>query len=188
MPTSLTEDTGGEQLRHSSCLESHDVAGRAISAVPAGSPHRPANPRTGSAHVLVAQDASSTSVSIRQQVEEAMWLQHRGSTWHLQERYLSHEVLDAIQCHHPPRTADYPSEMRKVQAFTHYVILFDVQKDWLEHKNDDVFFQEALTVKAWMQLLQEGVPREWWAIEPRFFEPKALSGPVLSRLLLLICI
>eukprot|EP00434_Breviolum_minutum_P004456 symbB.v1.2.003927.t1/scaffold210.1/size302740/18 len=60
-------------------------------------------------------------------------------------------VIDAVQCHHPPRTVDYPSEMRQVQ-------------DWLEHKNDDVLFD------------QEGVPREWWAIEPRFFQPKELDA------------
>lgn len=60
-------------------------------------------------------------------------------------------VIDAVQCHHPPRTADYPSEMRQVQ-------------DWLEHKNDDILFE------------QEGVPRDWWAIEPRFFQPKVLGA------------
>jgi hypothetical protein len=26
-----------------------------------------------------------------------------------------YQVIDAVQCHHPPRTADYPSEMRQVQ-------------------------------------------------------------------------
>ncbi|CAE7791633.1 unnamed protein product [Symbiodinium microadriaticum] len=51
-------------------------------------------------------------------------------------------VIDAVQCHHPPRTADHPSEMRQVQA-------------WHDHKNDDVLFEK------------EGVPKEWWSIEPR---------------------
>lgn len=54
-------------------------------------------------------------------------------------------IIDAVQCHHPPRGADAPSEMRQVQA-------------WEEHKNDDVHFE------------REGVPREWWWWrQPRFF-------------------
>ncbi|CAE7278126.1 unnamed protein product [Symbiodinium necroappetens] len=60
-------------------------------------------------------------------------------------------VIDAVQCHHPPRTADHPSEMRQVQA-------------WHDHKNDDVLFEK------------EGVPKEWWSIEPRFFQPKVLGA------------
>ncbi|CAJ1347101.1 unnamed protein product [Effrenium voratum] len=60
-------------------------------------------------------------------------------------------VIDAVQCHHPPRTADYPSEMRQVQ-------------DWLQHKNDDVLFEK------------EGVPKDWWAVEPRFFQPRVLGA------------
>ena len=60
------------------------------------------------------------------------------------------------------------------------------REDWLEHKNDDVLFDQerwccqfmsyptcgpgACWMLSWPQ--QEGVPREWWAIEPRFFQPK----------------
>eukprot|EP00419_Tripos_fusus_P001107 CAMPEP_0172685452 /NCGR_PEP_ID=MMETSP1074-20121228/20244_1 /TAXON_ID=2916 /ORGANISM="Ceratium fusus, Strain PA161109" /LENGTH=427 /DNA_ID=CAMNT_0013504605 /DNA_START=352 /DNA_END=1635 /DNA_ORIENTATION=- len=60
-------------------------------------------------------------------------------------------IIDAVQCHHPPRTPDAPSEMRRVQA-------------WHDHKKDDIFFE------------REGVPREWWAIEPRFFQPRVLGA------------
>eukprot|EP00930_Biecheleria_cincta_P087060 TRINITY_DN7631_c0_g5_i1.p1 TRINITY_DN7631_c0_g5~~TRINITY_DN7631_c0_g5_i1.p1 ORF type:complete len:426 (-),score=61.85 TRINITY_DN7631_c0_g5_i1:271-1491(-) len=60
-------------------------------------------------------------------------------------------VIDAVQCHHPPRTREAPSEMRQVQA-------------WHDHKKDDVYFE------------QEGVPKEWWSIEPRFFQPRIFNA------------
>jgi len=54
-------------------------------------------------------------------------------------------VIDAVQCHHPPRGADAPSEMRQVQA-------------WEDHKEDDVYFDQA------------GVPRDWyWFRQPQVF-------------------
>lgn len=54
-------------------------------------------------------------------------------------------ILDAVQCHHPPRGPDAPSEMRQV-------------KRWEDHKEDDVFFEQA------------GVPREWyWFRQPQVF-------------------
>lgn len=52
-------------------------------------------------------------------------------------------------------------------------------QDWLEHKNDDVLFEQVPGSNGMQQpvcvggFLQEGVPRDWWAIEPRFFQPKA---------------
>mmetsp|Transcript_26381 Transcript_26381/g.46455 ORF Transcript_26381/g.46455 Transcript_26381/m.46455 type:complete len:535 (-) Transcript_26381:10-1614(-) len=55
-------------------------------------------------------------------------------------------VLDAVQCHHPPRSEEMPSEMREVQA-------------WDDHKYDNVLFE------------QEGVPKEWFGFEPRTFLP-----------------
>lgn len=55
-------------------------------------------------------------------------------------------VLDAVQCHHPPRSEEMPSEMREVQA-------------WDDHKYDNVLFEK------------EGVPKDWWGFEPRYFLP-----------------
>lgn len=46
-------------------------------------------------------------------------------------------ILDAVQCHHPPRGADTPSQMRELQK-------------WEDHKEDDVHFDA------------EGVPRDWY--------------------------
>eukprot|EP00928_Gymnodinium_smaydae_P025101 TRINITY_DN20107_c0_g1_i2.p1 TRINITY_DN20107_c0_g1~~TRINITY_DN20107_c0_g1_i2.p1 ORF type:complete len:465 (-),score=54.28 TRINITY_DN20107_c0_g1_i2:77-1471(-) len=60
-------------------------------------------------------------------------------------------VIDAVQAHHPPRGENEPSEMRQVQA-------------WHDHRQDDVLFE------------REGVPKEWWAVEPRFFQPQVFGG------------
>lgn len=60
-------------------------------------------------------------------------------------------VIDAVQCHHPPRSADAPSEMRQVQA-------------WEDHKSDNVLFE------------REGVPKQWWCVEPRFFQPRVFGA------------
>lgn len=54
-------------------------------------------------------------------------------------------IIDAVQCHHPPRGPEVPSEMRQV-------------KPWEDHKEDDIFFEA------------EGVPKEWWWWrKPRIF-------------------
>jgi len=54
-------------------------------------------------------------------------------------------VIDAVQCHHPPRGPGAPSEMRQVKA-------------WEDHKEDDVYFDKA------------GVPRDWyWFRQPKVF-------------------
>jgi len=54
-------------------------------------------------------------------------------------------IIDAVQCHHPPRGSDSPSEMRQVKA-------------WEDHKDDQVFFQQA------------GIPKEWyWWRQPQVF-------------------
>jgi len=46
-------------------------------------------------------------------------------------------IIDAVQCHHPPRDEDMPSEMRAVQP-------------WEDHRQDDVHFEN------------EGLPKDWW--------------------------
>ncbi|CAE8628947.1 unnamed protein product, partial [Polarella glacialis] len=52
-------------------------------------------------------------------------------------------VLDAVPCHHPPRGADAPSQMREVLA-------------WEDHKQDEVFFAA------------QGVPKDWfWYRQPK---------------------
>lgn len=54
-------------------------------------------------------------------------------------------IIDAVQCHHPPRGEDAPSEMRQLQR-------------WEDHKEDDVHFEH------------EGVPRDWyWFRQPIVF-------------------
>ena len=55
---------------------------------------------------------------------------------------------------------------------------------WHDHKNDDVLFEKAAGKSREtagnsklhhfaFSAVQEGVPKEWWSIEPRFFQPKA---------------
>lgn len=56
-------------------------------------------------------------------------------------------IIDAVQCHHPPRGANAPSEMRAVMP-------------WNDHKQDEVFFDE------------QGLPKEWWW----YRQPKVLGG------------
>eukprot|EP00406_Dinophysis_acuminata_P019389 CAMPEP_0179328292 /NCGR_PEP_ID=MMETSP0797-20121207/62439_1 /TAXON_ID=47934 /ORGANISM="Dinophysis acuminata, Strain DAEP01" /LENGTH=228 /DNA_ID=CAMNT_0021040717 /DNA_START=99 /DNA_END=782 /DNA_ORIENTATION=- len=46
-------------------------------------------------------------------------------------------IVDAVQCHHPPRDASTPSEMRSLIP-------------WEDHKKDAVHFEEA------------GIPKDWW--------------------------
>lgn len=46
-------------------------------------------------------------------------------------------IVDAVKCHHPPRGADAPSEMREVMP-------------WEDHKQDMKLFQQA------------GLPKDWW--------------------------
>eukprot|EP00927_Polykrikos_kofoidii_P044218 TRINITY_DN38245_c0_g1_i1.p1 TRINITY_DN38245_c0_g1~~TRINITY_DN38245_c0_g1_i1.p1 ORF type:complete len:699 (+),score=114.17 TRINITY_DN38245_c0_g1_i1:163-2259(+) len=46
-------------------------------------------------------------------------------------------ILDAVQCLHPPRGDDVPSEMRAL-------------KPWEDHKDDSKYFEES------------GLPKEWW--------------------------
>mmetsp|Transcript_9389 Transcript_9389/g.22136 ORF Transcript_9389/g.22136 Transcript_9389/m.22136 type:complete len:238 (+) Transcript_9389:675-1388(+) len=71
-------------------------------------------------------------------------------------------IIDAVQCHHPPRGPDAPSEMRQVKA-------------WEDHKQDRVYFEEA------------GVPLEWfWFRQPKVFggvpaDPQLCSVPTRSE-------
>lgn len=58
-------------------------------------------------------------------------------------------IIDAVQCHHPPRGPDTPSEMRAVQA-------------WHDHRHDAVYFEEA------------GLPKDWWW----YRNPRILGGQV----------
>jgi len=61
-------------------------------------------------------------------------------------------ILDVVQCHHPPRTAEAPSEMRSAMA-------------WEDHKNDAVFFEAA------------DLPREWWWYrKPAVFSSEEAHG------------
>lgn len=54
-------------------------------------------------------------------------------------------ILDGVQCHHPPRGEDAPSEMREVMP-------------WEDHKQDMTFFEQAGLPKAW-----------WWWRKPAVF-------------------
>ena len=112
----------------------------------------------------------------------------------------SWQVIDAVQCHHPPRTVDYPSEMRQVQdprdvhGGSWYVLTIHdpcpataltsrigwstrMMMSCSTRRGDAANSCRTQLVPmlrveclSWPQ--QEGVPREWWAIEPRFFQPK----------------